>query len=309
MQAASDVSARKDFYQKLLWNDLFVLSGDQSNPLENEASGDQVTVRLVSFENGFIPVFTSANRIFDKGIIKHEVAYMTFRGQDLFDFARGKSFVLNPYSDVGKELHPEEIEHMMDGTIYDRIDEYETELQQHQEFNAIYERATNRQKGLIFLEGYRNTRLRKSDILKIEESITDFKKCLELIPNHWPSMLMMAKSFQRLEKHSEALELLETAFKLELENHSIAMEASIEAMNLRDIDKALFYSEAAMKRKPNDHILMGNHAMNLLIAKKDEEAVATIEKAVELQPNDSVNKKNETFVKAVVAGIRQRPAV
>ena len=39
------------------------------------------------------------------------------KGQDLFNLAKGATFILNPYSDFGKELLPGEIESLMNGTI------------------------------------------------------------------------------------------------------------------------------------------------------------------------------------------------
>ncbi|MFI2741270.1 SseB family protein [Zhouia sp. PK063] len=308
MRAASEISAQKEFYQKLLWNQLFVLTAGHDSSEEGiQTLEKDTTVQFVTFEEGQIPVFTSTNRIFDKGVIKEEVPYMSLKGQDLFDVAKGATFILNPYSDYGKELIPEEIENLLNGTIYDKIDEQERENKKYQEFNEIFEKAGKRQEGLILLDGYRRKELNESEKVKLEESIKDFKKCLDMIPDHWQSMMLIAKALQRLERHSEALEQLEAALKIELENHSIAMEASLEAMHLKDLDKAIHYSEESLKRKPNDFALLGNHAMNLLVAEKDQEAKETIDKAIKLQPRDSVNRNIESIIKDVLSGKRDRP--
>lgn len=308
MQSSSSSSAQKDFYQKLLWNQLYVLTGEQSVSEEGiQTLEKDTTIQFVTFEGGQIPVFTSINRIFDKGIIKEEVPYLSLKGQDLFGVAKGATFILNPYSDYGKELIPDEIENLMNGTIYDKIDENEIENKKYQEFNELFERAGKRQEGLIFLDGYHRKQVNSSEKVKLEESIKDFQKCLEIVPNHWQSMVLMAKAFQRLERHSEALEQLELAFNTEKENHTIPMEASLEAMHLKDLDKALYYSEESLVRKPNDFALMGNHAMNLLVAQRDNEAKEMIEEAIKLKPNDSVNRNIESIVKGVVSGKRERP--
>jgi tetratricopeptide (TPR) repeat protein len=308
MNAASDVAAQKAFYQKLLWSQLVVLNGDPSNSKETtQAEDENMTIHLVAFDNKHVPVFTSPNRIFDKNIVKEEVSYMSIQGQALFEFAKGATFILNPYSDHWKELIPEEIENLMNGTIYDMIDKHEIEKKKYEEFNLIFERAGKRQEGLIALDGYHRKNLTSSEKLKLEESVKDFQKCLEIVPDHWQSMMLMAKALQRLERHFESLEQLEKAFKVELENHTIPMEASIEAMHLKDIGKALFYSEESLKRKPNDIALMGNYAMNLLIAEKDMEAKAIIEKALQLHPNDQINRNVESIIKDVITGRRKRP--
>lgn len=269
MLASSEISAKKDFYQKLLWNKLFVLTGEHLHSEdETQILDKDTTVHFVTFESGHIPVFSSTNRIFDKGVIKEDVRYLGINGQDLFGVAKGSTFILNPYSDYGKELIPEEIENLLNGTIYNKLDEQEILNKKYQEFNEIFDRAGKKQEGLILLDGYHRKKLSSSERIKLEESINDFQKCLEIVPDHWQSMMLMAKAFQRLDMHIEALVQLETAFKIELDNYSIPMEASLEAMHLKDLDKALYYSEESLKRKPHDFILMGNHAMNLLIAKK-----------------------------------------
>jgi len=307
-RAASETSAQKEFYQKLLWNQLFVLTDDHSDEEEGiQTLEKDTTIRFVTFEEGQIPIFTSTNRIFDKGIVKEEVPYISIKGLDLFGVAKGSTFVLNPYSDYGKELIPEEIENLLNGTIYDKIDKQELENKKYREFNEIFERAGKRQEGLILLDGYQRKKLNKSEKSRLEESIIEFQKCLEIVPEHWQSMMLMSKALQRLERHSEALECLEKACEVELENHSIAMEASLEAMHLKDLDKALFYSEESLKRKPHDFALMGNHAMNLLIAKKDQEAKETIDNAIKMQSNDSVNRNIQSMIKSVISGKRKRP--
>ena len=307
-QATSNFSAQKEFYQKLLENQLFIVTSKNSiSEIGRKTEKENTTVQCFTFESGQIPIFTSVNRIFEKGIMEKNVPYLSLKGQDLFEVLNGATFVLNPFSDFVKELIPQEIENLLNGTIYNRIDKQEFENKKIQEFNEIFEQAGKKQEGLVILDGYRRKELNKFEKLKLEESIQDFQKCLDIVPEHWQSMVLMSKAFQRLERHHEALEQLELAFKLELENHIIPMEASLEAMHLKDIDKAIFYSEESLKRKPNDYALLGNHAMNLLVARKDNEAKETIDKAIKLQPNDSINKNIESIIKDVIAKKRQRP--
>ena len=111
MKASTDASARNEFYTKLLWNELIVLTNGHSDSEEGVKTLEKdTTVQFVTFENGQIPVFTSTNRIFDKGIVKEQVPFMAMKGQDLFGVAKGATFILNPYSDYGKELIPQDIQ-------------------------------------------------------------------------------------------------------------------------------------------------------------------------------------------------------
>ncbi len=45
---------------------------------------------------------------------------MALKGKDLFGIAKGATFILNPYSDYGKELIPEEIENLINGSIFEK---------------------------------------------------------------------------------------------------------------------------------------------------------------------------------------------
>lgn len=121
MKASSDWSARKGFYMKLLWNELYVLTSENSSREEGAKVLEKGTmVDIVSFETGEIPVFTSTNRIFDKGVIKTEVPFIAMKGQDLFRVTKGATLILNPYSPYGKELLPNEIESLLNGSIFEQ---------------------------------------------------------------------------------------------------------------------------------------------------------------------------------------------
>jgi hypothetical protein len=124
MNASTDASARSEFYTKLLWNELIVLTNGHNESEEGRTTlKEDTTVQFVTFENGQIPVFTSTNRIFDKGIVKEQVPFMAMKGQDLFGTAKGATFILNPYSDYGKELIPQEIESLLNGSIFEQTNE------------------------------------------------------------------------------------------------------------------------------------------------------------------------------------------
>ena len=52
---------------------------------------------------------------------------------------------------------------------------------------------------------------------------------------------------------------------------------------------------------------MGNHAMNLLITGRDDEATNLIEGALQLQPDDPVNKNVRKLISEVISGQKKRP--
>lgn len=117
-KAADDASYRADFLKRLLDEDL-VLITDGGAITEGAMRLEKDTkVKVFSFSDGRIPVFTSTDKIFDKGVIKKQVNYLKASSQDIFGFLKGAKLVLNPYSDYGKEFLPEEIERLLDGTYF-----------------------------------------------------------------------------------------------------------------------------------------------------------------------------------------------
>lgn len=116
-KAATEPAYRAEFYDRLLNSDLFVLTHGSDIPEGEHTLNEAASVSMVSFEDGKIPVFTSTERIFDKQVIDHQVDYLAMKGRDLFTTVRGATLILNPFSDFGKELLPDELERVLNGTI------------------------------------------------------------------------------------------------------------------------------------------------------------------------------------------------
>lgn len=117
-RAAGEPAWRKTFYELLLSEKLVVITNGASDTDEDGMLKAGSTVSFASYPDGKIPVFTSVNRVFDKQVIKEQVHQMTLTGRDLFELAKGATFLLNPYSDYGKELLPHEIAGLLDGTLF-----------------------------------------------------------------------------------------------------------------------------------------------------------------------------------------------
>src|SRR5687768_15577178 len=115
-KAATGPASRVEFYKRLLSDDLVIITDASGTEGKRIAKAGE-KINIFSYPDGKIPVFTSKERIFDKGVVKEEVHIMEIKGESLFGLARGATFLLNPYSDYGKELLPEEIEAMLKGTI------------------------------------------------------------------------------------------------------------------------------------------------------------------------------------------------
>lgn len=115
--SANEPAYRAEFYKRLLTDNLIVITQNSGLQEGNHTLQQDTNVNIVSYEDGRIPVFTTTDRIFDKGVIKEQVNYLQLKGEDLFTITKGATLILNPYSDYGKEFLPNEIESMLNGTM------------------------------------------------------------------------------------------------------------------------------------------------------------------------------------------------
>jgi tetratricopeptide (TPR) repeat protein len=168
-------------------------------------------------------------------------------------------------------------------------------------FNFYYKKACKAQEGIIILDEYRPANLGFFGKLKAKKAIKLFEMALEIFPDHFQSLLFVGKIYQRLKDYEKSLKYLEAATEHEKENHMAPQEASLVAMHLNLVDKAIEYSTEALRRKPDDPALLGNHAMNLLIAGAFTKAYETIEQALTVNPKDHINQE----IKSRILGVRE----
>lgn len=119
MAAAGDPAARAEFYRELIASDLLVIDEgrvpEETGRVTLEA-GRQLRIRNIEFRGqSYLPVFSSLTRL--QAGITETVGYLAFNALELLKITRGAKLILNPGSDYGKELLPEEVESIIDGSI------------------------------------------------------------------------------------------------------------------------------------------------------------------------------------------------
>lgn len=115
-KAAAEPAYRAEFYRRLLSETLVILT--LQSPGTEAGQAEKSNVQIASYADGRVPIFTSPERIFDRGVIKERMGYMQVKGEEFFNRMRGATFLLNPYSDCGKELLADEIERLLNGSIF-----------------------------------------------------------------------------------------------------------------------------------------------------------------------------------------------
>ena len=96
--AASQESARSEFYRLLLMSELVALG----------ELGETINIETVEKDGQkYHPVFTSERRL--DAFVQNPLPRFRLNGRVLFESTRGASFVINPGSELVKTLSPEEI--------------------------------------------------------------------------------------------------------------------------------------------------------------------------------------------------------
>lgn len=121
--ACTEPSARPEFYRLLLESDLFLLTPDAPEESGKRTLKESEMVSFVDFNgpNGlFLPIFSSQERL-QEAVNKMDRVYgfLVLRGKDLFPLLlqHSRPAVLNPGAAYGKELTPDEIRSLADGSV------------------------------------------------------------------------------------------------------------------------------------------------------------------------------------------------
>jgi hypothetical protein len=124
VRATTEAGARPEFYRLLMASNLIV-AGDAGRPLPPGATlklraTDRFRLAFAS-QGGrsFHPVFSSTSRL--EHFAPQGLQHFRLLGRDLFATARGAHFVLNPGSQFGKELSPDELAYWLSQLLGRRL--------------------------------------------------------------------------------------------------------------------------------------------------------------------------------------------
>jgi len=124
VEAATNPAARPDFYRELLRADLFVVTPDAPDAEGSTQLAAGATLSLVSWQGPsgpYTPIFSSRERVDEVAHhIGREMGFVALQGSALFGMLTQvpQPAVLNPGFAFGKQLVPDEIRRLADGTIF-----------------------------------------------------------------------------------------------------------------------------------------------------------------------------------------------
>ena len=110
-----DSSRMGDFYGMLLSSELFVLTAKADVVEGRSILKKETEVELINYhmEDGtpFVPIFTSLSEL--ERSIPTDLSYMSLKVWNLFSIIRGSHIVINPASELGLQLDPDNIEEIL----------------------------------------------------------------------------------------------------------------------------------------------------------------------------------------------------
>ncbi len=118
--SADQPALRSIFYERLWAEKLILIPLNQDIPVGTLDSNKHSQLEILKLSDGRTPVFTSEQRIYEGNHINSNVIYIEIKGKDLFPKNTDIQYVLNPFSQFGKNITHEEIEKIEKGEhLYD----------------------------------------------------------------------------------------------------------------------------------------------------------------------------------------------
>ena len=111
----NNAALNNEFYKRLLFDEMILLVGNLELTHGYKILHKGQQIKVCSYENGVIPLFTSIDKIFENASIKGKVKTLTLKGRDIFDLTKGASYILNPYSFYSKELTIQNVQEILSG--------------------------------------------------------------------------------------------------------------------------------------------------------------------------------------------------
>jgi hypothetical protein len=121
VRAATDPAHRPQFYKDFIQSDIFIIQHGKRPQEKHErvtlSQGEKIQIENIEFKGKrYIPIFSSLTRL--QATITGEVAYLGINALEFLKMTMGSALMLNPGSDYGKEITPEEAASIVDGSLW-----------------------------------------------------------------------------------------------------------------------------------------------------------------------------------------------
>lgn len=129
VKASQDPAYGPQFFRDFIEADVFIIQRD-SLPAQGGAKvlqeGYEIKVQKIDV-NGklYIPVFSSLSRL--QATLKDDAGFLALNALEFLKITKGSDILLNPSADFGKEFTKDEIQSIIDGSIWEASESYHVE--------------------------------------------------------------------------------------------------------------------------------------------------------------------------------------
>ena len=120
IKASTDPAHRPQFYRDLVESDIYIIEhGPPPEKAGRTVLEEDYQLKIQPIEiNGkpYLPVFSSLLRL--QAVLQHEAGYIAMNALEFLKTTKGAEVVLNPGSEYRKEFTKEEIQSVIDGSIW-----------------------------------------------------------------------------------------------------------------------------------------------------------------------------------------------
>lgn len=142
---------------------------------------------------------------------------------------------------------------------------------------------------------------------QVAKAVEQLEEVIKDSPDAWGAHWHHGKGLLALGDNPRAYTSLERAYELEPNVEAVPRELAGVALELGKFDVAVSVSQHAVTLQPDSSQSIGNHAIALLLAKRVPEAKKAIAAAMNLEPNDNINKLIGQVIAEVDDGSRPQP--
>lgn len=173
----------------------------------------------------------------------------------------------------------------------------------------FYNEGIESQKKVIKFGDFKSEQLGYFGKLKAKRAIDYFRQILEFEPEDFRLYLFIGKNYQSLQQFDEAFYYLEKSCELNLKDSFLPLEASIVAMHLGKIGKAIILIKEAIRRDPDDAELIAVHAMYLIIDGEFAVSQEIVNQAFKLDPRNNFIIELKVIIDEVNLGHLTQPTL
>jgi len=170
--------------------------------------------------------------------------------------------------------------------------------------NEYYEIGTELISPFMYIHNQKAKAAQQSDILK---GIAYLDAVTKINPNNWAAFWIKGKGYQALNESVYAYKEFKNSYSIQKSNPDVARELMVECLNIGKREEGIEVAIQALSLDSNNSGLNANLGLAYLIGGDISQAIKYVEKAIELAPDDQINRNLLNIIEQVNTGKLKQP--